>query len=82
MFANELGPLTVHIRVPEHKSDRLKSEQADAVLSSLHFKLNELLSLYWKPKYKKYKYIDSLPASPYKSIQMVLAYIEDLCGQE
>lgn len=82
MFTNALGPLTVHIRVPEHKSDRLKPEQADAVLSSLHFKLNELLAVHRKPKYKKYKYINSLPTSPYKSIQMVLAELEDMCEIE
>jgi len=85
MLSNEIGPLTVHIRFPEHKSGyfgRLTSEQADAILYSLFINLNELLGILWQPKYKRYKYIDSLPASPYKSVQMVLAQLEESCGQK
>lgn len=44
--------------------------------------LNKLLESVWRPKYKKYKYISSLPAVPYKSAQMVMARIEELCGAE
>lgn len=82
MLDNQLGPLTVHIRVPGHKSDRLKPEQADSILYSLFSSLNGLLSVLWQPKHKRYKYIDSLPASPYKSVQMVLAEMEESCGQK
>lgn len=82
MFENEIGPLTVHIRVPGHKSDRLKPEQAESILRSLFTSLNGLLFVLWQPKYKRYKYIDSLPASPYKSVQMVLAELEESCGKK
>ncbi len=80
MLCRELGNLTVYIRVPDHKSDRLKPKQADSILHGLFVNLNRLLVISWEPKYKKYKYIDSLPASPYKSVQMVLAEMEEFCG--
>ncbi len=82
MFINEIGPLTAHIRVPGYKSDRLKPELADNILYSLFVSLNGLIAALWQPKYKRYKYIDSLPASPYKSVQMVLAELEDSCGKK
>lgn len=85
MISHEIGPLTVHIRHPGHKSilgDRLKPEQADSILYSLFASLDGLLSVLWQLKYKRYKYIDSLPASPYKSAQMVLAKLEKSCGQK
>lgn len=80
MFTNELGPLTVHIRFPDHKSDRLKPEQADNILNALFVSLNGLLAALWETKFKRYKYIDSLPTGPYKSVQMVLAKMEEYCG--
>ena len=82
MFTNELGPLTVYIRVPDYKSDRLKSEQADNILYALSVSLKGLLAALWEPEYKRYKYINSLPASPYKSAQMVLAELEESCERE
>ena len=82
MFSNELGPLTAYIRIPGYKSDGLKREQADSILYSLFVSLNGLLTVLWEPKYKRYKYINSLPASSYKSVQMVLAELEEFCGQE
>ena len=85
MLSNEIGPLTVHIRFPGDKSilgDRLKPEQADNILYSLFVSLNGLLTVLWQPKYKRYKYIDSLPASPYKSVQMILAELEESCGKK
>jgi hypothetical protein len=85
MLSHEIGPLTVHIRFPGDKSilgDRLKPEQADRILYSLFMSLNELLPVLWQPKYKRYKYIDSLPTSPYKSVQMVLAELEKSCGKK
>lgn len=85
MFYNEIGPLTVHIRIPGHKPGyfgKLTPKQADTILYSLLVSLNGLLSTLWQPKHKKYKYIESLPASPYKSVQMVLADLEESCGQE
>lgn len=80
MLENELGPLTFHIRCPEYKHDKIKSEQFDFILLSLFVTLNNLLSDLWKPAYKKYKYVDSLPTSPYKTIQMILSRMEDDCG--
>ena len=85
MFCHELGPLTVYIRIPDFEPDGLtnfKPKQADAILFSLFMDLNKLLESVWKPAYKKYKYISSLPACSYKSIQMVMAKIEELCGAE
>jgi len=82
MLTNELGPLTAYIRIPDYKSERLKPEQADSILYALFLNLNKLSNALWQEKYKRYKYIDSLPASSYKSVQMVLAELEDLCGQE
>jgi hypothetical protein len=82
MLSNELGPLTVHIRIPGHKSDRLKPEQADHILKSLFMGLHGLMTALWEPKFKRYKYIDSLPAGPYKSVQMVLAKMEEYCGRK
>jgi len=82
MFINELGSLTVHIRVPEYKSERLKPEQADRILQALFVSLNNMLARLWEPKYKRYKYINSLPANPYKSVQMVMAELEEYCGKD
>jgi len=82
MLENELGPLTVHIRCPEYKQSKAKSEQSDFILSNLFISLNILLADLWKPVYKKYKYVDSLLVCPYKSIHMVLSKLEDDCGEE
>jgi len=84
MIMNELGPLTVHIRFPGKKSytKDLAPEKADAILRSLFISLNNLLGIMHERKYNRYKYVDSLPASPYKSVQMVMAEMEDLCGRE
>lgn len=82
MLEHELGPLTVHIRYPNEKfGDRLMPEQADYILCNLFINLNNLLADLWKPEYKKYKYVSSLPVSSYKSIQMVLSRMEDDCGE-
>ena len=83
MFRQELGPLTVHIRFPNEKSAyrlRLSPEQADFILFKLSANLNDLTKNLWKPAYKRYKYISSLPNGPYKSIRMVLGQLEDDCG--
>lgn len=82
MFENEIGPLTVHLRCPEYKQNKLKSEKSDEILRTLYKSLHGLMPFLWKPEYKKFKYIDSLPACPYKSVQMVLAKLEDSCGKE
>ena len=85
MFDHEIGPLTFHLRFPGDKStlrDKLKPEQADSILHSLFMSLNELLSILWQSKYERHKYIDSLPASPYKSVQMVLVGLEESCKEE
>jgi len=85
MLSHELGPLTVHIRCPGHISAqfrKLEPEQADAILFALFMNLNEILVGVWKPSFKKYKHIDSLPVGPYKSTQMVLARLTELCGRE
>lgn len=82
MIAFELGPLSAHIRISDYKSEKLKQKQADDILYALFVGLNELLNMLWEPKFKKYKYISSLPVSPYKSVQMVLASMEEHCGRK
>ena len=84
MISHEIGPLTYHLRFPGEKSDwhKFSPEQADSILYSLFVSLNQLMSALWQPKYKKYKYIDSLPPSPYKSVQMVLFELENSCGKK
>lgn len=84
MLEHEIGPLTVHIRCPGHKPGyfgKLTPEQADSILHSLFLYLHNLSASLWLPKYKRYKYIDSLPAGSYKSTQMVLAELEESCGR-
>lgn len=82
MIENELGPLTVHIRCPDYKQSKSKTEQADFILLNLFMNLNNLLADLWEPKYKKYKYVSSLPTSPYKTIQMILSKMEYNCGKK
>ena len=85
MISHEIGPLTVHIRIPDFNSrytNEIKPEQVESILYSLFAGLNGLSAALWQPKYERYKYIDSLPASPYKSVQMVLAELEESCGRE
>lgn len=83
MLENELGPLTVHIRCSETKSskDKFLIEQSDIILSALYDSLISLAENWWKPVYKRYKYVDSLPTGQYKSIQMVLGCMKDYCGK-
>lgn len=84
MFENELGPLTYHIRCPNRKSSILKlsPKAADFILFQLYINLNNLMADFWKPEYKRHKYISSLPAGVYKSIQLILSCLEDYCGKE
>ncbi|MDO8592930.1 MAG: hypothetical protein Q7R92_04170 [bacterium] len=84
MLEHEIGPLTVHIRCPGHKPGyfgKLMPEQADNILHSLFLYLHNLSSALWQTKYKRYKYIDSLPTGSYKSVQMILAELEESCGR-
>lgn len=78
MIENELGPLTFHIRCPEYKHSKSKSKKSDHILLGLYLSLNKLLGDFWEPKYKKYKYVDSLPACPYKTIQLILCRMHEL----
>ena len=85
MLKNELGPLTVHIRIPDYEREYGKCdpspEQANIIILELYKNLTDLASDLWKPSYKKYKYISSLPSGPYKSVQMVLGTMEEYCGE-
>lgn len=84
MLKNELSPLTVYIRFPKYKPESCDPtpEQTNDILYSLFLYLDDLSAFLWLPKYKRYKYINSLPIGPYKSTQMVLAYLEELCGRK
>jgi hypothetical protein len=48
----------------------------------MYKELQFLLSKFYKPIYKKYKYISSIPTGQYKSIQLILAELEFDCGKE
>lgn len=84
MFKNELGPLTVHIRCPEnsYSSNKIINEKRDRILFDMYKVLNFLLYRFYKPLYKKYKYVSSIPSGQYKSIQLVLGELEIDCGKE
>ncbi len=83
MLEHELGLLTVHLRHPGKTSlSELAPEESDMTLFELYANLMALINEFWKPAYKKYKYISSLPPGPYKSVQMILARIEEDCGKE
>jgi len=83
MLENELGPLTVHIRCPGTKFGKghIQPRRADRFLFLMFLALNQMLRKYEKPEYRKYKYISSLPSSPYKSVQMVLGRMDDMSGE-
>lgn len=84
MFKNELGPLTVHIRHPEnsYSSNKIINKKRDQILFYTYKELRFLAHEFHKPIYNKYKYIASIPTGQYKSIQLVLAELEDDCGKE
>lgn len=84
MFSNDFGPLTYHIRCPGEKSSSLgfSSEVADHIIYKLFMCLDNMAISLYEPKYKKYKYIDSLPVGPYKTVQQTLATLSDDCGEE
>jgi len=83
MLENELGPLTVHIRCPGNEyGKRLVPGQADFILLNLFSSLHQLAIDSWKPVYRRYKYISSLPTGSYKTVQMALSTMEEDCGKE
>lgn len=81
MLENEIGPLTFHIRFPNEKLNKreLSTEQSDNILYGLFVNLNNLATHLWKPSYKRFKYISSLPTGPYKSVQMILSQLDEYC---
>lgn len=83
MIEHEIGPLTYHLRFPGEKPSlhEFTPEQADHSLFELFANLNNLAAGMWRPAYKRCKYISSLPSGPYKSVQMILAHLEDDCGR-
>jgi|SRR3989344_5018695 len=84
MFRNELGPLTVHLRHPENgfSSSKIINEKRDRILFDMYNELVFLAHKFHKPIYNKYKYIASIPTGQYKSIQLILAELEDDCGEK
>ncbi|KKQ81017.1 MAG: hypothetical protein UT03_C0014G0012, partial [Candidatus Moranbacteria bacterium GW2011_GWD2_38_7] len=83
MLDHELGPLTVHLRCPDlNYSYKFSRVDADHILADMFIVLVDMAHDFWKPIYKKYKYISSLPSGPYKSIQMVLSELEEDCGEQ
>lgn len=84
IFEIELGPLTCHIRFPDKQSSSLdiSTQQSDDILFAFYVTTSNLMAKFWKPAYKRYKYISSLPTGVYKSFQLLLSRLEDLCGEE
>ncbi|MCK9378874.1 MAG: hypothetical protein M0P97_01890 [Candidatus Moranbacteria bacterium] len=83
MLETELGSLTVHLRCPDSNySHKFSRAEADQILANMFIALVSMENNFWEPRYKKYKYISSLPSGPYKSIQMVLSELEDDCGEQ
>ncbi len=84
MIGHEIGPLTYHLCFPgeviRHRD--LNPELADKMLLKLFAGLSHLSYESWKPDYKKYRYIDSLPSCTYKSVQIILSELEFDCGEE
>ena len=83
MIEHELGSLTYHIRFlgEDFSLSKLAPEHADGILIGLQSNLNELAADSWKPAYDKYKYIDDLPSGTYKSVQHIIARLEDYCSE-
>lgn len=83
MFEHEIAHITIPLRLPAIKPENnaAKLSNTHTLLVAMHSFLVELLTKHDDLKYKKYKYISSLPSSPYKSIQMVLGAMEDYCGE-
>jgi len=83
MIESEIGSLTYHIRFPKEKKHfDLDPYKADQIIFDLFYNLHKLMNDFWKIEYKKYKYINSLPNCQYKTIQLILAELEDSCGTE
>jgi hypothetical protein len=83
MVNHELGLLTYHIRFPGRSSDfhGFSREQGDRILSGLEMNLHSLAENSWQEIYQKYKFINDLPSGTYKSVQLILGYLEDLCDE-
>lgn len=82
MFEQELGPLTYHIRFPGRESGYVKmsKEQADRILFGLRSNLEALATGSYKPSYRKYRYVHSLPRGTYKSVQHILSCLAEYCS--
>ena len=83
MIEHELGSLTYHIRFPGEKISRREPspEQADRIIFGLRTNLNNLATSFWKDSYRKFKYLDRLPSGTYKSVQLILSFLDDYCGE-
>ncbi len=85
MFDTEFGPLTVHVRFPDRKEfagDYKDIIRNDSIILEVYNRLFDLSESLLKPAYKRHKYLDSLPVGAYKSVQMVIANLLDLCGED
>ncbi len=85
MLCHDLGPLTVHIRCPEFINKEMSKRdcmESDRILRQLFSGLEILLQKTWESKHEKYTFVSDMPSSPYKSAQMVMVEMMDLCGEE
>lgn len=85
MFDTEFGPLTVHVRFPDEKYSKreyLECVRNDSIIYEVYNRLFDLSESLFKPAYKRYKYLASLPVGAYKSVQMTIANLLDLCGED
>jgi hypothetical protein len=84
MITHEFGSLTYHIRFPNRGRNKyfvdLDPFIADEIIHNLYALLNQLLMEYHEPRFNRYKYVNSLPPSVYKSLQMVMTELIDMSG--
>jgi hypothetical protein len=87
MLRDEIIFLSIYLRLPEEekKGDRQRKLEFDHILYWLYvglIRLSDVIETWKKVDYEKYKYIDEIPSSSYKSVQMVIANMIEFCGEE
>jgi len=61
------------LQLGETENDRKKREKVDLIkFGTLVLQVENLIKLYFEPKYKRYKYVSSLPPGIYKSLNQLL----------
>lgn len=87
MLREEIAPLTLYLRFPEEENKKNREEKLefDSILYWLYvglIRLSDSARSVSKINYSKYKYIEDMPSSVYKSIQLVFADMIEMCGED